>query len=554
MTLAITPLNAASTLVIEVVIHLSIDAVDHWVAEGLFKDSDVDAIASSAEFQSFSGAGVQLSFRHEIAAGSTSLQTFKVRAGGASDTTTFNPALFNGTLASSIHIEEIDNSGNGSGLVVQTQYLEDGVSDSGSTAFPIDDTTPQNDEGDEFLSLAITPKKSANLLVIEVVVHISNGAITTWLAAALFKDSDVNAISSSAEFQSAADGGVVLSWRHERTAGSTAAQTFAVRCGASTDTTVFNNALFNGTLASSIRITEIDPTGAGVLAPFNVVDDLSPQLGGDLDCNGSQIQWSKGADVIAGAALPVLTDGNYFDVTGTTTITSINTTGGIGTQIKLHFDAALLLTHGSTLVLPGAANYTTAAGDEFEFVEFAVGEYRCTGYVLASGEAIVGGAGGGSWTEHSVVTPGAVSTITFGSIPAGVVEITVGFNQVSGDSPTELIIQIGDSGGMESTNYDSALLCRMASGGNSLNATSSGFRLGDGTAGTAYSGFVTLKLIDESNNTWGISSVLKSSDGATLEMSTTSGRKSLDSDITQVRVFLDDADYDGGDISLSYRT
>ena len=99
--------------------------------------------------------------------------------------------------------------------------------------------------------------------------------------------------------------------------------------------------------------------------------------------------WSKGADVASAAALPILTDGNYFDVTGTTTVTSINTLG-IGTVIKLHFDGTLTLTHHATnLILPSGANVTTAAGDEFEFVEYASGDWRCTGYVLASGSAIV---------------------------------------------------------------------------------------------------------------------------------------------------------------------
>ena len=126
----------------------------------------------------------------------------------------------------------------------------------------------------------------------------------------------------------------------------------------------------------------------------DVVDDTSPQLGGDLDCNGSQIQWSQGADVASTGALPVLTDGNYFDVTGTTTITSINTTGGVGTLIKLHFDGALTLTHHATdLILPSGANITTAAGDEAEFIEYAAGDYRCTNYSKANGEAVIGGAG-----------------------------------------------------------------------------------------------------------------------------------------------------------------
>ena len=121
-----------------------------------------------------------------------------------------------------------------------------------------------------------------------------------------------------------------------------------------------------------------------------VVDDTTPQLGGDLDCNGAQIQWSKGADVASATALPVLTDGNYFDVTGTTTVTSINTTGGAGTLIKLHFDGALILTHHATdLILPSGANITTAAGDEAEFVEYASGDYRCTSYTKADGRALI---------------------------------------------------------------------------------------------------------------------------------------------------------------------
>ena len=123
--------------------------------------------------------------------------------------------------------------------------------------------------------------------------------------------------------------------------------------------------------------------------------DTSPQLGGDLDCNGAQIQWSKGADVASDTALAVLTDGNYFDVTGTTAITSINATGGAGTLIKLHFDGALTLTHHATdLILPSGANITTAAGDEAEFIEYAAGDYRCTNYSKASGEAVVGASTG----------------------------------------------------------------------------------------------------------------------------------------------------------------
>jgi len=128
-------------------------------------------------------------------------------------------------------------------------------------------------------------------------------------------------------------------------------------------------------------------TDTGILS---VAADTSPQLGGDLDCDGSQIQWSKGADVASATALVLLTDGNYFDVTGTVTITSFNTTGGPGTQIKLHFIAACTLTHhASDLKLPGGANITTAAGDTAEFIEYAAGDYICTSYTKASGKPVI---------------------------------------------------------------------------------------------------------------------------------------------------------------------
>ena len=96
----------------------------------------------------------------------------------------------------------------------------------------------------------------------------------------------------------------------------------------------------------------------------------------------------KGADIASASALPVLAPG-YFDVTGTTTVTSIKSIG-IGSVIKLHFDGALILTHQALdLILPGGANITTAAADEAEFVEYAAEDWRCTSYVKATGKAVI---------------------------------------------------------------------------------------------------------------------------------------------------------------------
>ena len=83
-----------------------------------------------------------------------------------------------------------------------------------------------------------------------------------------------------------------------------------------------------------------------------------------------------GADIASAAALPVLADGQFNDVTGTTTITSINALG-IGSLKWLQFDGALTVTHHATnLVLPSGNNITTVAGQILGFYEYAAGDWR----------------------------------------------------------------------------------------------------------------------------------------------------------------------------------
>lgn len=78
---------------------------------------------------------------------------------------------------------------------------------------------------------------------------------------------------------------------------------------------------------------------------------------------------------------------NIVSITGTTTITSFGTIAS-GSRCKVVFNAALTLTHSTNLQLPGSANITTAAGDLAEFVSFGSGQWRCTMYLPADGQAV----------------------------------------------------------------------------------------------------------------------------------------------------------------------
>jgi len=100
----------------------------------------------------------------------------------------------------------------------------------------------------------------------------------------------------------------------------------------------------------------------------------------------------KGADIVSATALLVNVAGDFHDVTGTVTITSLEAVS-VGATRVLQFDAACILTHHATdLILPGGANITTAAGDIAVFREYAAGDWCCITYQRA---ADAPGAGGG---------------------------------------------------------------------------------------------------------------------------------------------------------------
>ena len=69
--------------------------------------------------------------------------------------------------------------------------------------------------------------------------------------------------------------------------------------------------------------------------------------------------------------------GDYFHITGTTTITSLGTANAAGIRRTLIFDGALTLTHNATsLICPGAANIVTVAGTVIEVVAETTANWR----------------------------------------------------------------------------------------------------------------------------------------------------------------------------------
>lgn len=112
--------------------------------------------------------------------------------------------------------------------------------------------------------------------------------------------------------------------------------------------------------------------------------------------------------------------GNTISITGTTTITGFDTIAA-GARRLLVFAGALTFTHNATsLILPGAANITTAAGDTAELVSIGAGNWRCVTYSKASGAAVAGGGGLVSLTEAlNTASPNATNNAVSLTVSGG---------------------------------------------------------------------------------------------------------------------------------------
>ena len=149
------------------------------------------------------------------------------------------------------------------GTIIQIVNTQTGAVATGTTTMPQDDTIPQNTEGDQYMTLAITPTNSSNKLKIDVVWHGSSGTASGIMLAALFQDSTANALAaSSAGSTEAANDMKDNVFSHFMTAGTTSETTFKVRAGFNASgTTTFNGSggarRLGGVFASSITITEI---------------------------------------------------------------------------------------------------------------------------------------------------------------------------------------------------------------------------------------------------------------------------------------------------------
>jgi len=197
----------------------------------------------------------------------------------------------------------------------------------------------------------------------------------------------------------------------------------------------------------------------------------------------------------------------------------------------LKFDDALSLTHNATdLILPGGSNITTAAGDVAEFTEYASGDWKCNYYTKATGQSVV--SNGWTYLASQAATSGTSKDFT---IPAGATDVEVTFVGVSTNGTSNIIIQLGDAGGVETSSYNGISQTPSVSGTN----YTTGYQAVVGAAAAdLYHGAVKLSLADAAAFLWAADINISRSNTATNGTCLGAGSKALSAELTTVRVTM----------------
>ena len=142
------------------------------------------------------------------------------------------------------------------------------------------------------------------------------------------------------------------------------------------------------------------------------------------------------------------------------------------------------------------------------------------------------------------------TSFNFASLPSGIRRISIMFAGVSLSGTDNLLVQIGPSGGVETTGYISTSQTFATTPSIGTSTSTSGFVIRCSAASFVVSGIFILTLLDSSANTWVASMAYK---GNTTQTGTTGGDKSLAGVLTQLTIKTDGSDtFDAGALNIMY--
>lgn len=144
------------------------------------------------------------------------------------------------------------------------------------------------------------------------------------------------------------------------------------------------------------------------------------------------------------------------------------------------------------------------------------------------------------------------TSVDFTGIPNWVKRITVMFDGVSTNSTSLKMVQLGDSGGVETTGYNAYALKVETTGGITPGGSVNGFIIRSNTAAQAMNGAMYINLL--TGNSWVSTHSLNSGAATTPESFMGSGSKTLTATLDRIRIttVIGTNTFDAGSINILY--
>ncbi len=152
------------------------------------------------------------------------------------------------------------------------------------------------------------------------------------------------------------------------------------------------------------------------------------------------------------------------------------------------------------------------------------------------------------WILATQVATTSGTEVNFTGLPSGIRQITMMFNGVSLNNTAALRIQLGDSGGIESSGYTGAAVNVAPT--ETVVAGTSGIDTGSYNAATTFTGQLHFSLMDAATFTWSIQGSLNTGGDAIIF----GYAKATSAELDRVRIttVAGTATFDAGTINISY--
>ena len=232
-------------------------------------------------------------------------------------------------------------------------------------------------------------------------------------------------------------------------------------------------------------------------------------------------------------------------VSGTTVLTLPATSGTVLTTASGTAATATNIAGGSNGTIP----YQSAAGTTQMLAVGSPGQLLQTN---GAGAPTWVAAPTGGFTLGTPVATTSGTSIDFTGIPAGTKQIVVLYRGVSVSGTSQFIVQIGDSGGIETTGYScQAMKFQDTPAITSTGSYTGGWIFNQGQASTANSGSLVLTLENATAFAWCGTGMLHDNNAL---MTISAGSKALSAELDRVRIttYNGTDTFDAGEINIAY--